>query len=131
MKKYKHSEEFYKKQYQTYLKEIKTASSFQNEKAFIAAYKAYESKGYKDIRKNFVYQTDYEIDYNTYKAEKAIMKKIGIKKNNYKELLKMSTNEFAAKYKNEIFNAYNSYKKQGKSGTEAEALISQNFFGSD
>lgn len=130
MKKYKHSEAFYKKQYQTYLREIKGASSFKNEQAFIAAYKTYESKGWKDIRKNFVYQTDYEIDYNTYKAENAIMKKIG-KKVKKKDLLSMSTQDFAAKYKNEIYNAYNSYKKQGKSGTEAEALISQNFFGSD
>lgn len=127
---YNHTDEFYQKQYEKYLSEIKTGSAFKNFNSFKAAYKTYEASGIKDIRKNFVYQTDYEIDYNTYKAERDIMKKIGYKVKK-KDLLRMSTQQFADKYKNEIFNAYNSYKKKGMSGKEAEQMISQNFFGSD
>ena len=73
---YNHTDEFYQKQYEKYLSEIKTGSAFKNFNSFKAAYKTYEASGIKDIRKNFVYQTDYEIDYNTYKAERDIMKKI-------------------------------------------------------
>lgn len=134
-RKYKHSEEFYKKQYQKYVAEVGFENNvFRNEKNpeanFIARYKAAEVSGMKDIRKNMVYQSLYEIDYNTYKAERDIMNKIG-KKVKKKDLLSMSTQEFADKYKNEIYNAYKSYQRQGKTKKESMQLISQNFFGSD
>ena len=127
--KYKHSEEFYKKQYLKYRNTIKSQSLFDNFNHFKAAYQQAEARDQKMITKNFVYETEYEISYDTYKAERDMMKKIG-KKVAKKELLGMTTTEFADKYSHEINVVYNSYRKQGKSTDEAKELISYYFFGS-
>lgn len=126
--KYKHSEAFYKKQYLKYNGQV-NHSLFKNFDEFRESYKRAEAKGYKDITKNFVYETKYEIDYNTYVAERDMMKKIG-KKVPKKELLNMTTTEFAEKYNEEIQHVYKSYLRQGKTGSEAAILISEYFFGS-
>lgn len=129
MKKYKHTDAFYMKQYKKYNNTIDGGSLFRNFESFKSAYTQAEAQGMTNITKNFVYETDYSISYDTYVAERDMMKKIG-KKVNKKELLSMTTNEFAEKYSHEINVVYNSYKKQGKTSEEAQNLISVYFFGS-
>lgn len=127
--KYKHSDAFYMKQYKKYNKETLSGNLFRNFGNFKAAYQQAEAQGMKNITKNFVYETDYSISYDTYVAERDMMKKIG-KKVAKKDLLNMTTTEFAEKYSHEINVVYNSYKKQGKTSAEAQDLISVYFFGS-
>lgn len=127
--KYKHSDAFYMKQYKKYNKETLSGNLFRNFDNFKAAYQQAEAQGMKNITKNFVYETDYSISYDTYVAERDMMKKIG-KKVAKKDLLNMTTTEFAEKYSHEINVVYNSYKKQGKTSEEAQDLISVYFFGS-
>lgn len=127
--KYKHSNKFYKKQYIKYKESINNKSLFKNFESFKGRYKAEERSGKKNITKNFVYETDYTISFDTYKAERDISKKIGLKVKK-KELLGMTTTEFAEKYENEIMHTYRSYKRQGLTTLEASAFISQYFFGS-
>lgn len=128
-KNYKHTDKFYMKQYVKYKNEIQTKSLFKNANEFKASYQQAEAKGQKNITKNFVYETDHEISYDTYVAERDMMKKIG-KRVPKSELLSMTTNEFAEKYSHEINVVYNSYRKQGKTVEEAQDLISVYFFGS-
>lgn len=129
-KNYKHTDEFIKGQYKKYINEVgKDASLFKNFKEFKASYQQAEARGQKNITKNFVYETKYEISYDTYKAERDMMKKIEVKVKK-KDLLGMTTNEFAEKYSHEINVVYNSYRKQGKTVEEAQDLISMYFFGS-
>lgn len=129
MKKYKHSDAFYMKQYIKYKNDINSPSLFKNFNNFKAAYQQAEAAGMKSITKNFEYETDFSISYNTYKAERDMMKKIG-KRVKKAELLGMTTTEFAEKYSHEINVVYNSYKKQGMSSDQAQELISIYFFGS-
>lgn len=126
---YNHTDAFYMKQYTKYNQMAKSESLFNNFKSFKMAYQRAEADGMKNITKNFVYETDYEISYDTYKAERDMMKKIG-KRVPKSELLSMTTTEFAEKYSHEINVVYNSYLKQGKSSQEASELISMYFFGS-
>ena len=127
--KYKHSEEFYKKQYDKYMNSITKRSLFHNYKEFRDNYKYAESEGVRNITKNFVYETDYEISFDTYKAERDMMKKIGMKVKK-RELLGMTTREYAEKYDREIMHVYESYLKKGYNVAEASQLISKYFFGS-
>lgn len=127
--KYKHTNEFYMKQYKKYNATITEKSLFHNYTEFKRNYQYAEAEGVKNITKNFIYETDYLISYDTYRAERDMMKKIG-KKVKKKELLSMTTNEFAEKYDKEIMHVYNSYLKKGYTVEAASALISQYFFGS-
>lgn len=127
--KYKHTDVFYMKQYKKYNSMTINGNLFKNYNSFKAAYQQAEAQGMKNITKNFVYETDYSISYDTYVAERDMMKKIG-KRVPKKELLSMTTTEFAEKYSHEINVVYNSYKKQGYSSSEAQNLISVYFFGS-
>ncbi len=127
--KYKHTNAFYKKQYIKYRSEVKQNSLFKNYESFKASYEQAEARGQKNITKNFVYETYYEISYDTYRAERDMMKKIG-KRVKKSELLGMTTREFAEKYSHEINVVYKSYRKQGMTADEANDLISVYFFGS-
>lgn len=126
---YNHTDKFYMKQYDKYNQTTRSVSLFNNFKSFKMAYQRAEADGMKNITKNFVYETDYEISYDTYRAERDMMKKIG-KRVKKSELLGMTTTEFADKYSHEINVVYQSYLKQGKSSQEASDLISMYFFGS-
>ena len=126
---YNHTDKFYMKQYDKYNQMTRSGNLFNNFKSFKMAYQRAEADGMKNITKNFVYETDFEISYDTYRAERDMMKKIG-KRVPKSELLSMTTNEFAEKYSHEINVVYQSYLKQGKSSQEASDLISMYFFGS-
>ncbi len=127
--KYKHTNQFYKKQYIKYNDEVGSKTLFKNFDQFKAAYQQAEMRGQKNITKNIVYETTYEISFDTYRAERDMMKKIG-KRVPKRELLGMTTTEFAEKYSHEINVVYRSYIKQGKTASEAQDLISIYFFGS-
>lgn len=126
--KYKHSDEFYKKQYIKYKEQIVGKSLFNNFNSFKGRYKAAEAANKKNITKNFVYETNYEIDYDTYRAEREMNKEFGMKVRK-KELLHMSTREFADIYDVELMNMYNLYKTE-HTGKEAALYISEYVFGS-
>ena len=127
--KYKHTDEFYKKQYIKYNEQV-VNSVFNNFDSFKSAYVAAEREGKRDITKNFVYESNFEISYDTYKAERDAMKELGIKVKK-SELLNMSTQEFAAKYNNEINNLYWEFRNSGEASVDIKDFISSYFFGSN
>ena len=131
MKKLKiqHSDAFYMKQYNKYQSNIKKANAFPNFDTFKSEYIAAEKEGMTNIRKNFEYETDNEINYDVYVAERDALKSIGIKAKK-SDLLNMSTTEFADKYSDEIMDAYNMMKGTGAKGKEVGEFISSYFFGS-
>lgn len=128
MLKYKHTDAFYKKQYIKYNDQVKT-NVFNNFDTFKSAYIAAEKEGKKDITKNFVYETNYEISYDTYKAERDAMKELGIKIKKA-DLLGMTTQEFADKYNKEIHDLYWEFRRTGETSTDIKDFISSYFFGS-
>ena len=126
--KYKHTDAFYKKQYIKYNNQV-DINVFNNFDTFKSAYIAAEKEGKTDITKNFVYESNYEISYDTYKAERDAMKELGIKVKK-SELLEMTTQEFAEKYNKEIHDLYWEFRKTGDTSTDIKNFISSYFFGS-
>ena len=127
--KYKHTDAFYKKQYIKYNNQV-DINVFNNFDTFKSAYIAAEKEGKTDITKNFVYESNYEISYDTYKAERDAMKELGIKVKK-SELLEMTTQEFAEKYNKEIHDLYWEFRKTGDTSTDIKNFISSYFFGSN
>lgn len=127
--KYKHTDAFYKKQYIKYNEQV-VNNVFNNFDTFKSAYVAAEREGKRDITKNFVYESNFEISYDTYKAERDAMKELGIKVKK-SELLNMSTQEFAARYNNEIHNLYWEFRNSGEASGDIKDFISSYFFGSN
>lgn len=127
--KYKHTDAFYKKQYIKYNNQV-DINVFNNFDTFKSAYIAAEKEGKKDITKNFVYESKYEISYDTYKAERDAMKELGIKVKKSK-LLEMTTQEFAEKYNKEIHDLYWEFRNTGETSTDIKNFISSYFFGSN
>lgn len=126
--KYKHSESFYKKQYKKYLEQVGD-DIFGNYNTFKSAYKAAEKSGMSEITKNFVYESKYEINWDTYKAERDAIKEMGIKASK-QDLLNMSTTQFADKYKDQIENLYWEFRNEGVTSSELKDFIGAYFFGS-
>ena len=58
------------------------------------------------------------------------MKELGVKVKK-SELLKMSTQEFAEKYNNEIHSLYWEFRNAGETSTSIKEFISSYFFGSN
>lgn len=129
IKKYKHTDAFYKKQYDKYNDQV-NVNVFKNFNTFKSAYVAAEREGKTNITKNFVYETNYEISYDTYVAERNAMKEVGIKIKK-KDLLSMSTREFADKYNQEIMDLYNEFRQSGETSKDVKDFISSYFFGSE
>lgn len=127
--KYKHTDAFYKKQYLKYNEQV-VNNVFNNFDTFKSAYVAAEREGKRDITKNFVYESNFEISYDTYKAERDAMKELGIKVKK-SELLNMTTQEFAAMYNNEIHNLYWEFRNSGETSSNIKDFISSYFFGSN
>ena len=127
--KYKHTDAFYKKQYIKYNNQV-DINVFNNIDTFKSAYIAAEKEGKKDITKNFVYESKYEISYDTYKAERDAMKELGIKIKK-SELLEMTTQEFAEKYNKEIHDLYWEFRNTGETSADIKNFISSYFFGSN
>ena len=126
--KYNHTEAFYKKQYKKYLDQIED-NVFGNYNTFKSAYRAAEKSGMSEITKNFVYESKYEINWDTYKAERDAIKEMGVKASK-QELLSMSTTQFAEKYKDKINDLYWEFRSQGATSSELKDFIGAYFFGS-
>lgn len=131
-RKYQHTEEFYKKQYDKYLHSLSagTVSGFENYHSFRAKYKSLEIKGRKEILKDLVYQTEYEIDWTTYKAERDFMRSIG-KTVSKKKILNQTTREWASEHKEYINDFRKDLFSAGSDKDKVAEAVSQNFFGSD
>ena len=127
--KYRHTDAFYKKQYLKYNEQV-VNNVFNNFDTFKSAYVAAEREGKRDITKNFVYESNFEISYDTYKAERDAMKELGVKVKK-SELLNMSTQEFAEKYNKEIHDLYWEFRNSGETSTSIKDFISSYFFGSN
>lgn len=132
MKSYRHTKQYYIDKYSEYknLVEYRGGSNiFRNLNEFTAAYEALRVDKQTRIVDQLAYSSIYGTNYKTALAEYKMAKKVGI--NITLETAKtMTTTEFAKQYKSQIEHAYRSYRKQGKSAKEANALISQYWFGS-
>ena len=133
--KYKHSDIFYAEKYLQYKKKVMEyggSSQFRDRNEFISTYNAMREDKEKRIIDKLAYSAVYGTDYKTALAEYKMLKKIDPNATvRLKELKTMDTVTFATKYQNEIMHEYRLYMKQGKSATEAGALISQYWFGSN
>ena len=134
-KKYNHSKTFYIEKYSQYKNMVEYyggSSQFRNLNEFISSYNSLKDKNEKRIVEQLAYQSVYNTPYKTALAQYKLLKKLDPNATvRLKELKIMNTEAFAAKYTNELKDAYKSYKNQGNSSKEAKALISQYWFGSN
>ena len=134
-KKYNHSKIFYKEKFSKYKNIVEYyggSSLFRNLNEFISSYNSLKDDNEKRIVEQLAYQTIYSTDYKTALAQYKLLKKLDPNATvRLKELKIMDSAEFAAKYTNELKDAYRSYKNQGNSAKEAGALLSQYWFGSN
>lgn len=128
---YKHSKEFYKKAYKKYSDEMKKAKipTKLNRAAFESAYDALKIEGEKNPLKTLIYSSKYGTSYTTALAEKRMAASMGVKLR-LENLKKMTTQDFANIYANELRKSYDDLKAKGISGKNAQILISQMWFGS-
>ena len=127
--KYKHSQKFYDARYNKYKATMKKLGIVPIKKgAFISAYDSIAEKS-KNPMKDIIYSSQYGTAYNYALAEKKALAQIGTKVK-LEELKKMTTQEFADKYAIELYNARRSLLAAGKSRSEVNLLISQQWFGS-
>ena len=134
-KTYNHSKIFYIEKYSQYKNMVEYyggSSLFRNLNEFISSYNSLKVKNEKRIVEQLAYQSVYSTDYKTALAQYKLLKKVDPNATvRLKELKIMNSAEFAAKYTNELKDAYRSYKNQGNSAKEAGALLSQYWFGSN
>ena len=134
-KKYNHSKIFYIEKYSQYKNMAEYyggSNQFRNLNEFISKYNELKAKNEKRIVEQLAYQSVYSTDYKTALAQYKLLKKVDPNATvRLKELKIMNSAEFAAKYTNELKDAYRSYKNQGNSAKEAGALRSQYWFGSN
>lgn len=127
--KYKHSQKFYDTRYNKYKATMKKLGIVPIKKgAFISAYDSIAEKS-KNPMKDIIYSSQYGTAYNYALAEKKALANIGTKVK-LEELKKMTTQEFADKYAIELYNVRRSLLAAGKSRSEVNLLISQQWFGS-
>lgn len=135
--KYKHSAKFYKTRYNKYKAEMKKLGlPPMKEGSFISTYDAIAEKAAKsktpvkvNPMKEIIYSARYGTNYNSAIAEKAALAKAGIKAK-LEDLKKMTTQEFADKYATELYNTRRQLLAAGKTKSEVNLLISQQWFGS-
>ena len=134
-KKYNHSKIFYKEKFSKYKNIVEYyggSSLFRNLNEFISSYNSLKDDNEKRIVEQLAYQTIYSTDYKTALAQYKLLKKVDPNVTvRLKELKIMDSAAFAAKYTNELKDAYKSYKNQGNLSKEAKALVSQYWFGSN
>lgn len=130
MKKYKHSEKFYDKAFDTYKKGVqKIGGVAMTKNAFKSAYDAFKQQGATQPVKELIYGSRYGTKYKTALAEYKMVKSLGIKAT-LKQLKELTTQDFAVNYAGELATAYADLTKKGKTGKEAKQIISQQWFGS-
>lgn len=127
--KYKHSQQFYDSRYNKYKATMNKLGIVPIKKgAFIAAYDSIADKS-KNPMKDIIYSSQYGTAYNYALAEKRALYDIGIKIK-LESLKKMTTQEFAEKYSKELYAVRKQLFSEGKTKSEVNLLISQQWFGS-
>lgn len=130
MKKYNHSRSYYNKRYNKYKNEVsKIGGHVLTQNEFEAGYDALKGES-SNILKDLIYGSKYGTSYNTALAEYRALKDAGIKGVKLESLKLGTTQDFAATYSAELSAAYSELRKQGKTGKDAKAIISQQWFGS-
>lgn len=127
--KYKHSQKFYKTRYYKYKAAMQKAGIVPiKEGAFISAYEAIADES-KNPMKDIIYSSKYGTAYTYALAEKKALANIGTKVK-LEDLKLMTTQEFAETYSKELYEARKALYAAGKSKSEVNLLISQQWFGS-
>lgn len=135
--KYKHTNKFYNAKYKKYLSMLDpgiTPLSRNNFEAEWERLTAVDPKGKrkpdKDPLSTLVYTSKYSTRYKTALAEKRALASIGIHEN-LKDLKKMETTDFAARYAPQLAQAYRDAQAAKKApGETAAILVSRQWFGS-
>lgn len=128
---YKHSKQFWDKNYKTYKAEVKRIGGFALKKsAYKAAYNALREEGSKNVQKDLIYGSKYGTKYKTALAEYRSLKGLGITGIKFEEFKIMTTQDFAEQYSSELDAAYRDLRMKGLSGADAKLLISAQWFGS-
>lgn len=127
----KHSIDFFKEKYLEiidYTMEKGIENPYHSLDQFIQDYEYLREEGSKNVMKDIKYYTQYEVSYNTARAMLKKTKEFGGPEK-FKELKRMTTQEFAAKYIDELRAA----QKEAKSiyGDAYAGYIGVMWFGSE
>lgn len=129
----KHSDEFYKNKYQK-LKEYARSKNIRNPyrswRDFKSDYLEVLSTGDKKVMRTMKYNLEYNTDYKTalraYQAAKEAGEDI-----KFRDVKKMTTQEFAHDHQDLIMRMYDQKKSEGMKASEAGEFISNYWFGSE
>jgi hypothetical protein len=127
----KHTKEFYKEKYLEiidYTMEKGIENPYHSLDQFVEDYEYLRESGSKNVMKDIKYYTQYEVSYNTARAMLQKTREFGGPEK-FKELKGMTTQEFAAKYIDELRAA----QKEAKSmfGDAYAGYIGVMWFGSE
>lgn len=127
----KHTREFYKEKYLEiidYTMEKGIENPYHSLDQFVQDYEYLRESGSKNVMKDIKYYTQYEVSYNTARAMLQKTREFGGPEK-FKELKGMTTQEFAAKYIDELRAA----QKEAKSiyGDAYAGYIGVMWFGSE
>ena len=126
---YKHTTKFYNNAYKKYTAQVRNIGGIPLKKStFRSAYDALKAEG-KQPMKELVYGSKYSTRYQTALSEYRMAKSMGAKVK-LEDLKKMTTQDFADMYANELRNTYDDLKKKGITGKAAAKAISNMWFGS-
>lgn len=130
--KYNHSKSFYKKRYKQFVRELRMKgieSPFRNLDSFVSEYEELKEVGVQNIKRQMIYDTQYNTQYKTALAEYKVSKDLGIDIS-FNKLKKMTTQEFADIHKDSIMKMYDKLIDSGMNSIQAGMYISQYWFGS-
>lgn len=132
--KYKHSERYYREKYSEIVKFAKEKginNPYKNLNEFRMDYNDIKDSGSKNVMYEMKYNLQYDTSIKTARQELGILKELGLEKGvKLKDLKKMSTQDFAAKYQEQIEDEYWQLRNSGVSASKAKFLISTYWFGS-
>lgn len=126
-----HSNYFYKSRYNKYRREVQKMDLTPklNLSQFTSVWDVLANEGEKKIYQKILYSERYSTSYKTALAEVRAARIYG-KKLSLNEAKRMTTQDFADMFKQEIASNYERFKKQAGSNY-AKLAISQYFFGSN
>lgn len=129
-----HTQEFYDqryKEYKSWLKDKKLENPFDSQNAFEAAWDNYREEGSKNPLRQMKYDTQYQTQIDTARAELEFIKTANIDTElKLKDLKKMTTQEFYKQFEEEIAEYRKEMKNAGLNSYNANKLIAMHFFGS-
>lgn len=129
-----HSEEFYRTKYNEYkewCRDKGLTNPFTSQNGFESAWDTYREEGSKNPLRQMKYDTQYETQIDTARAELEFLKASNLGENvKLKDLKLMSTQEFYNLYKDEIEAYRADIKSAGYNSYNANKLIAIHFYGS-